>query len=346
MTELYTDYLISSFGQTTATGLSSMLNGDITHDKVTQYLSKEDMTSKQLWQLVKPTIRQIEQDNGVLIFDDTIQAKPHTDESDTICWHYDHCSNKNVKGINLLNCLYHVDNVSVPISFEIITKPQQFCDIETRKVKRKSNQTKNELLRKMVDTACYNQVKFRYVLMDSWFTSKENLKHIRKKQKHIISALKSNRLIALNEQDKQSKRFTRIDTIELPENQAVTGYLKDYPDEVIFLRQVFTNKDGSTGVLFLVCTDVQASAEAIITTYQKRWEVEVFHKSLKQNANLAKSPTKTRRTQHNHVFLSIYAVFKLECLKLKTKLNHFALRTKLLVNANRAAFEQLARLSA
>jgi hypothetical protein len=29
--ELYTDYLISSFGQTTATGLSQLLDGQISH---------------------------------------------------------------------------------------------------------------------------------------------------------------------------------------------------------------------------------------------------------------------------------------------------------------------------
>jgi hypothetical protein len=55
--------------------------------------------------------------------------------------------------------------------------------------------------------------------------------------------------------------------------------------------------------------------------------VEVFHKSLKSNASLAKSPTRTLRTQSNHVFLSrgdICAAFKLECLSLKNKLSPFA----------------------
>lgn len=344
MIELYTDYLISSFGQTTATGLSALVNGDISHDKVTRFLSTEPMTSKQLWQQVKPVVREISKDSedvGVIIFDDTIQAKPHTDESETICWHYDHSIHRNVKGINILNCLYHISDVSIPIAYEIVTKPIWFSDVDTRKTKRKSTQTKNEMLRNMFDSACRNQVTFRYVLMDSWFTSKDNLVHIRKKDKHAIAALKSNRTIALSLTDKLAGNFTRVDTSDLPENQAVAGYMKGYPDEVLFIRQVFTNKDGSTGELYLVCTDVQANREDIVTTYQKRWEVEVFHKSLKQNANLAKSPTRTKRTQHNHVFLSMYAVFKLECLKLKTKLNHFALRTKLLINANKAAYRQL-----
>ena len=44
---------------------------------------------------------------GVLIFDDTMQEKAWTDESELMCWHFDHCSGRTVKGINLLNALYY-----------------------------------------------------------------------------------------------------------------------------------------------------------------------------------------------------------------------------------------------
>lgn len=39
--------------------------------------------------------------------------------------------------------------------------------------------------------------------------------------------------------------------------------------------------------------------------------------------------------------MAIFAVFKLECLKMKTHLNHFALRAKLLIKATRQAYQQL-----
>lgn len=237
---------------------------------MTRFLTNSEYTSKHLWQQVKPTIRDIENEDGVLIFDDTIQAKPHTKENETNCWHYDHTTNTTVKGINLLNCLYHCEGVSLPIAFHIVTKLICYSDISTRKIKRKATITKNQLLRDMVDTACHNQVKFRYVLMDSWFTSKQTLKHIRKKDKHVIAALKSNRLIALNLQDKKQSRYQRIDEIGLPDKKAMTGYLKDYPHEVVFIRQVFTNKDGSLGVLYLVCTDSQLPADKIMSLYEKR----------------------------------------------------------------------------
>ena len=71
-----------------------------------------------------------------------------------------------------------------------------------------------------------------------------------------------------------------------------------------------------------------------------------FHKSIKQNASLAKSPTKTIRTQCNHLFAAIIAFCKLELLKVKTALNHFAIRQKLLLKANQIMFSELQLLKA
>ena len=118
------------------------------------------------------------------------------------------------------------------------------------------------------------------------------------------------------------------------------GWLKGFEHEVLLVRRVFTNKDGSTGKLNLVCSDLACDGDQVAALYQKRWKVEEFHKSLKSNAGLAKSPTRTVTTQNNHVFMVIYAVFKLECLKMKHKMNHFALRTKLLIKATQQAYQQ------
>jgi DDE superfamily endonuclease len=344
--ELYTDYLISTFGSATATGLSAMVDGDVSHDRVTRFLTERAYTSKDLWMQVKSTVREIEQDDGVLIFDDTIQEKAWTDENEVMCWHYDHCSGRSVRGINLLNALYHSGEVSIPVAFELVKKPLQFCDIKTRQEKRASEVTKNELMREMIANCVHNALKFKYVLMDCWFAAVENFDFIVKKKKHFIAALKDNRLVALSEEDKREGRFVRMDTLELSDKQAVRGWLKGYGNEVLLVRQVFTNKDGSTGLLNLVCSDLTCDGDSVATLYKKRWKVEVFHKSLKSNAALAKSPTRRVTTQNNHVFMSIYAVFKLECLSMTRKINQFAIRTKLYIKATRQAYNELLAMRA
>jgi len=321
-----------------------MLEGEISHDRVTRFLSARGYGSKELWGEVKAIVRQIERDDGCLIFDDTIQEKAWTDENEIVCWHFDHCKGRSVKGINLLNALYCSGEVSIPVAFEVVRKPRQFSDVKTRKVKRASDVTKNELMREMIATCVANAIKFRYVLTDSWFASKENFEFILKKGKHVISALKNNRLVALTEADKKEGRFVRISQLELADKQAVRGWLKGFPQEMLFVRRIFTNKDGSIGLLNLICSDLACDGEQVSTIYQKRWKVEEFHKSLKSNAGLAKSPTRTVMTQKNHIFMSIYAVFKLECLKIKHKTNHFALRTKLFIKANQLAYKELQKL--
>lgn len=193
----------------------------------------------------------------------------------------------------------------------------------------------------MIQTCIANTLKFCFVLMDSWFSSEENFDFITDKTKRFIAALKDNRLIALSEDDRRKKHFVRVNELDVPEQTCVRGWLKDYTKEVLVIRQVFKNKDDSTGILHLVCSDLTCDYNVITTTYKKRWQVEVFHKSLKSNANLAKSPTRTLRTQSNHVFMAIYATFKLECLSTANKLNPFALFRKLLINASRTAYAQL-----
>lgn len=344
--DLYTDYLISQFGATTATGLSALLDGEISHDKVTRFLSERLYSGRDLWLRVKPVIRRIENEEGCLIIDDTIQEKGWTDENDLICWHFDHCSGRTVKGINLLNALYHQGDISIPVDFRLVQKPCQFSDIKTRQIKRASEVTKNELMREMIATCIANRLKFKYVLMDSWFAAKENFDDIMQKKKHFVAALKDNRLVALSAADKKQGRFVRVDSLELSDKQSVRGWLKGFEHEVLLVRRVFTNKDGGTGKLNLVCSDLTCDGEQVATLYQKRWKVEEFHKSLKSNAGLAKSPTRTVITQSNHVFMTICAVFKLECLKIKLKLNHFALRMKLLIKASQQAYQQLQKLQA
>ncbi len=45
MLDLYSDYLISSFGLATGTGLSNLLNGQISHDRVQRFLAGKRKTS-------------------------------------------------------------------------------------------------------------------------------------------------------------------------------------------------------------------------------------------------------------------------------------------------------------
>ncbi|MDR1493157.1 MAG: IS701 family transposase, partial [Planctomycetaceae bacterium] len=140
--DLYTDYLLSSAGHTTATGLSRLLDGYLSHDQITRLLSGNEFTSKDLWHEVKPLVRSYETDEACLIFDDTIISKPYMDENEIICRRWDHSHGRNEKGINLLTAFYYSqplyasEALRVPVSYECVQKTVHYCDLKTRQEKR------------------------------------------------------------------------------------------------------------------------------------------------------------------------------------------------------------------
>jgi len=349
--DLYTDFCLTSFSAVTATGLSKLLDDGYSHDQISRFLSQKELGQKDFWKLVKPLIRKIESDFGVINIDDTISEKPHSTENEMICYHFDHSKGKSVKGINLLNFTYHTvledgQDVTLPVAYEIIRKSEKFVDSKTGKVKRRSEVTKNELVRNRLFVLCkHNRIKFRYVLWDSWFSSKENFDFVHfTLKKYFIGALKSNRLVAVSEADKKQGKYIKVTELDFQSNPQQVVWLKGLAFPMLLAKQVFKNKDGSTGELYLITNDLDLSASDLFITYQRRWSVEVFHKSLKQNAALEKSPTKYEVTQSNHIFASMIAYCKLEILKVKEHSNHFALKARLYLKAVKAAYEELAKI--
>jgi hypothetical protein len=301
--ELYSDYLLSAFSHTTATGLSKMTGGEVSHDKVSRFLSEKDMDSRTLWRLVKPLVHGLdkeadqeeeEDEEGVLIVDDTIEEKPYTDESELVCWHYDHSQGRNVKGINLLSALYRVGEASVPVAFELVKKTEWVFNEKKERWQRKSLKTKNEHYREMLSACVKNRVGFRYVLNDVWYASSLNMRHVKEElEKEFIMPIKSNRKVALSLEDKKSAKYEQVGSLRLEPNTIRRVHLEQVPFELLLCKQVFKNEDGSEGVLYLVSSDLRLDYDGLTTIYQRRWKVEEYHKSLKSNASLEKSPTKT-----------------------------------------------------
>jgi hypothetical protein len=340
--DIYTDYLISSFGLTTGTGLSRLLEGAISHDRIQRFLASPVKGGAEFWQVVKPYIRQVQQEDGVLIVDDSISEKPHTDENDIICWHYDHTSGRTIKGVNIISALYHVPEVSLPVGYHLVTKTEVYTDKKTGKEKRRASVTKNEVYRQLLRQAAHNQIPFRYVLNDVWYASADNMMFIKHDlERDFIMPLKTNRKVALSLEDKKQGRYVRIDTLELEPETVMTIYLEGVDVPLHLVKQVFINADNSIGILYLVTSDLDLPYEGLTSGYGKRWSVEPYHKSLKQNAALSKSPTKTVTTQSNHIFAALCAYVKLEMLKVSTHTNHFALKSKLYLQALRTAFDAL-----
>ena len=346
MLDIYTDYLISQNHKATATGLAELLENEISHDQVTRFLHSGNFGAKELWLQVKSSVRASESDTGgVLIIDDTIEEKDYTDENEIVCWHHSHAKNRHVKGMNIVTCMARYGDVSFPIGYEIVKKDILFSDLATKKQRRRSSVTKNEMFQAMLKQAHKNKVLFDYVLADNWFGSKDNMKFIHNDlKKNFVIGVKSNRTVTLSREKGKKSQYQQVKSLDLKDGEARQVWLKDLAIPVLLLKKVFKHENGTIGTLYLVTNDISIDADRLYEIYQERWKIEEFHKSIKQNASLAKSPTKTVKSQSNHIFSSMVAYCKLEKLKIKTAMNHFAIKYKLIVRANQIAFQEIVKL--
>jgi len=320
-------------------------------------LAQNILDQKEYWQLIKKPIRQIEKPSGLISIDDTIEEKPHSDENEYISWHYDHTTGRSTKGINIVTFTYvntdFVPTVKMPTAFEVVKKDS----LQTKTIKKDgkfitrttpcASVSKNELVRQRLHCLVYqNHVQFGYTAFDSWFSSAENICFIVKElKKHVVCAIKDNRKVCFDFKESNKKQtWQQVSEADIELNKAYKVRLKDVPFDVLLVKQVYQNLDGCVGVQYLICTDTDLNAEQIAELYKQRWSSEDLHKSLKQNTALEKMPAKTQNAQVNHIFASMIAQVKLDCLKIATRKNHYQLKRGVLIHALKTAWVEITKL--
>ncbi len=212
----------------------------------------------------------------------------------------------------------------MPIGFELVAKTEEYFDKKSKKMKRRSPTSKNEMARQMIAQAVRNGVIF---------------------SKDVICPIKSNRKAAVSLEDKQRGHWQTVSTLEIKADTVQEIYLEGVEFPLLLVKQVFKNEDGSDGVLYLISSNTTLDFDQITTIYQRRWISGSYHRSLKQNVSLEKSTTRTETTQTNHFFAALCGYIKLEMLKEENGTNHFALKTKLYVNALQTAYQTLREMN-
>jgi hypothetical protein len=111
----------------------------------------------------------------------------------------------------------------------------------------------------------------------------------------------------LSLEEKRRDQYVAVNTLDLPAGATRQVWLEEVDFRLPLVKQVFTNENSSAGLRYLVTGDLERDYDRITTLYQRGCGVEVYHKSLKQNASLEKSPTRTPMTWRNHLFCSLCA---------------------------------------
>ena len=300
---MYIRYLLSEPGYTSCCRLSSIM-GDLSHDSVNRFLDREDYTPNDLFYGVKGDLAL---EKGILSIDDSVLDKPYSDPKKTklISYFWSGKHKRTVKGLNLVTLYYtDVNGVCVPVNYRIVDKSE--------------NKTKNEYFREMLLEVIEWGIRPAFVTGDAWYASLENLKFLRKQQLNFLFGTDNNRLVSL-----EKGTYQQIQTLtDLPQEGKIV-YLKDYGSVKVF-RQIYKDVyryyimgHASLEKLPLIGLDEFKHVHAA------HWNIECFHRAVKQVCNIERFQVRNEKAIMNHVFCAITAFVRLELLKTKQVIDNW-----------------------
>jgi hypothetical protein len=297
--EDYIQFTIASpkvYSATEAERVSTAKPRPPAHDAYTRLLTRLEPDSEQLWAETQPLIRPEE---GVLVLDDSTLDKPHAQFMPLVGSHWSGKHHRVVRGINLLTAVWTDGSAIFPCDYRVYRKTVD-------------QKTKNDHFRDMLDVAAQRGMKPKYVLFDTWYGSLENLKHIRTMGWTFLTRLKSNRLVSV----------ARGPVRALAEHAiTATGtvvWLPGYGELKVF-RLVATNGD----TFHWATNDLELTPTRQEELAGWSWNIEEFHRGLKQHTGVERCAVRRIRGQLNHIGLSIRAFVRLEYHRIKSGISWF-----------------------
>ena len=299
----YVEYLISTPINYTCTNLAEHVEG-VSHDAVSNYLKREHLTARHLWELVENLIDDSKE--ATLILDDSVQNKQYSRSIELVKLQYSGAVGGLVKGIGVVN-LVHTngqDREYYPIDYRIYSKEAD-------------GKTKNDHFIEMLTNAISDkQIQAKTVLFDSWYASWQNLKRVQRLGLTFYTTLKSNRLVSLSKET----GYVHLDEIDWTDEKLKHGVvvkLKKVPFKVKLFKVVAPNGD----IDWVITNDLDETMTAQVAQEadKLRWQVEEFHRELKQLTGSEKCQCRTSRSQRNHLACCYHA-----WISLKVHANHFS----------------------
>jgi hypothetical protein len=293
----YIQYLIATNTNYTCTNLSDHLDSSFgtSHDAISDYLLREKLTPRGLWELVAPLI--VNAPSGYLIVDDGVQNKQYSKSIELVKLQYSGAEGGLVRGIAVVNLLHSsgLDGDYFPVDYRIYDD-------------KADGKSKNDHFREMLIRAVHDKrIKARTVLFDGWYASMENLKLISRLNMYFVTTLKSNRKVTLS----RESGYVHLQDITWTPEQMTSGItikLKDHPYLVRLFKivgkngdveWVITNKERSNDLdggnpRPITASDVQKESDV-------RWQIEQMHRELKQLVGTERCQCRAARSQRNHI---------------------------------------------
>lgn len=286
------------------------------HDAISDYLRREKLTARGLWELVAPLID--DSPEAYLVLDDSVQNKQYSKHIELVKLQYSGAEHGLVRGIDIVNLLHTngKEGGYYPIDYRI-------HDVDS------DGKTKHDHFREMLIRAVSDKrIQAKTVLFDAWYASVDNLKLIHRMGLYFVTTLKSNRMISLSKESGYIHLQQIVWTDDLLTNGLLVK-LKELPFRVRLFKVVAENGDIEWMITNKEITlrsngdpPSPICAQDVQNESAVRWQVEQMHRELKQLVGTERCQCRKARSQRNHIACCYQAwlAIKVAAVKLRKTL--------------------------
>jgi len=279
------------------------------HDAYTRLLYRIQSDGDALWQEVQGCVQLT---SGVLVIDDSTLDKPYARAMDLVTRHWSGKHHRVVMGINLISMLWTDGDAHWPCDFRIYDRPNDSL-------------TKNDHFQHMLKKAAERGFQPELVAFDSWYSSLENLKQVRNLKWQWLTQLKSNRMV-----DPNDAGNLPISLVVIPMHGLIV-HLKGYG----FIK-VFKIAAPNGGVEYWATSDLQMTIEQLAERALQSWQIEEYHRGIKQFCGIERAQHRLAIAQRNHIGLALRAFLRLEYHRLQPGISWFETKTAIIRGTVRA----------
>lgn len=275
--------------------LSEIL-GNISHDSVNRFLLRERYEPQDLFNIIKPCINLA---GGIISVDDTVIEKLYSDPkyAELVGYFWSGKFHRTIKGLNLITLFYSdAHDNSVPINYRLYDK--------------KEGKTKNEYFREMVSEVSSWGIKPKIVTGDSWYSGVENLKFLKNQKLGFLFGIEKNRTVS-----NEPQKYCQVRCLDIPDEGLIT-HLKEFGFIKLF-RKDFKKEDSRHYILYLPDEEnlKQTSRYEFLIIHDTHWEIETFHRAIKQVCGIGRFMVRDSCAIKTHIFCSLRAFIKLELMR-------------------------------
>jgi len=301
--QIYCQYLLSSQINYTCTNLADHTEG-LDHNSVYRYLKDERLRPSLIWEKVKDLI--VQTPDGYLLFDDTVLDKSYSFEIDGVRRQYSGNAHGVVKGIGVVNLVYYN------------AECDHFWIIDYRLFDpQRDGKTKLQHLNDMLDAVHARGIKYRTMLMDSWYATTQIMTRLIKEEKIFYFPLKKNRLV---DESKGTRAYQSVESLKWTPTEEQTGKtvkVKGFAQATYLkLFRVVVSPDRTD---YIVTNDAtQSDTTDAQQESGHRWKIEQFHREEKQLTGIGDCECRINRSLRNHLCCAMLTWVCLKNLAYKT----------------------------